>query len=291
VRGRSSSLVGRCPYELSNILNYQARQSFLRFLEHNCSPKLARVRLNYALKYGHLLFSGNLSVLHSFSDSKRNHILKSLSALSKFLGVYDEFQRLRRKYDIKWSSGRVDLLIIKRLLKRYNGDNLKEWVNNVKSKVPTLSLYIDFIMASGLRHGEAINSWNLIIGLCSRNRLNKYYKDCMLEHYRFPDIFIRRTKKVFLSIVPEYIVERIARSETLTTTKIRKRLFRKGLNERFSDIREYWASVMTRYLSQPEIDFLQGRISASVFMANYFNPMFIDDLKERTLKGIDNLLL
>jgi hypothetical protein len=35
-----------------------------------------------------------------------------------------------------------------------------------------------------------------------------------------------------------------------------------------------------------EIDFLQGRTSASVFMRNYFNPALISDLKERVFKGI-----
>ena len=43
---------------------------------------------------------------------------------------------------------------------------------------------------------------------------------------------------------------------------------------------------MTKYLSQPEIDFLQGSVSGSVFMRNYFNPALIGDLKERVFKGI-----
>lgn len=41
---------------------------------------------------------------------------------------------------------------------------------------------------------------------------------------------------------------------------------------RFGDVREVWASVMPKHLRQPEIDFLQGRVSTSVFMRNYFNP-------------------
>jgi len=236
-----------------------------------------------------LLFNRDFSELHSLSDSKRNHVLKSLSALAKFMGMYPEFQDLRRKYNLKWSSGNRDLLIIKRLLSNSRKD-LKEWINNVKSRVPSLSLYLDFLIATGLRHIEAINSWNIIITLSSNERLQEYFKNSILEHYRYPNIFIRRTKKVFLSIVPEHIIEHIAKSETLTSTKIRKRLTRKGLNERFSDIREYWASAMTRYLRQPEIDFLQGRVSSTVFMTNYFNPTLIDDLKDRALKGIASLL-
>ena len=48
---------------------------------------------------------------------------------------------------------------------------------------------------------------------------------------------------------------------------------------------------MTKFLSQSEIDFLQGRISGSVSMRNYFNPALISDLKERVFKTIKELQL
>jgi len=53
---------------------------------------------------------------------------------------------------------------------------------------------------------------------------------------------------------------------------------------RLRDTRELHASLSTKHLEQPEIDFLHGRISTSVFMANYFNPALIADLKERAFK-------
>jgi len=37
---------------------------------------------------------------------------------------------------------------------------------------------------------------------------------------------------------------------------------------------------MTKYLKESEINFLHGRVSASIFMQNYFNPAWISDLKE-----------
>jgi len=66
--------------------------------------------------------------------------------------------------------------------------------------------------------------------------------------------------------------------------------YKKKLPLRFGDIREYWATYMTRHLKEAEIDFLQGRISSSIFMRNYFNPALISDLKQRTFKGITELL-
>jgi hypothetical protein len=35
---------------------------------------------------------------------------------------------------------------------------------------------------------------------------------------------------------------------------------------------------------------LQGRISTSVFMRNYFNPVWVTDLKKRALKNSEDLL-
>ena len=52
------------------------------------------------------------------------------------------------------------------------------------------------------------------------------------------------------------------------------------------DVREYFATFMTRFLNPAEIDFLQTRVSASVFMRNYFNPALIEDLKKRVFDGL-----
>jgi intergrase/recombinase len=58
---------------------------------------------------------------------------------------------------------------------------------------------------------------------------------------------------------------------------------------RFGDLREYYATVMTKWLTPAEIDFLQGRISGSVFMRHYFNPALITDLRERVFKGLKEI--
>jgi intergrase/recombinase len=70
---------------------------------------------------------------------------------------------------------------------------------------------------------------------------------------------------------------------------IDNRLKRNGFKSRFGDIREYYATFMTRFLNPAEIDFLQGRVSASVFMRNYFNPALITDLKDRIFKALAEL--
>jgi intergrase/recombinase len=112
----------------------------------------------------------------------------------------------------------------------------------------------------------------------------------LLEHYRFKDLFIRRSKKVFVSFVPENTVREVKDSIPLTKDAIQNRIKRAGMKSRFGDLREYWATTMTQTLRQPEIDFLQGRISTSVFMRHYFNPAWITDLKARTLRTCEEIL-
>lgn len=60
--------------------------------------------------------------------------------------------------------------------------------------------------------------------------------------------------------------------------------------QRFSNVRELHATLVIKYLRQPEIDFIRGRVSTSVFMRNYFNPAWIGDLKERTLKASKEIM-
>jgi len=132
-----------------------------------------------------------------------------------------------------------------------------------------------------IQFSETLYAYNLIVELDQKGKLNEYYnaEQETLEHFRYRELFLRRTKKAFISIVSKEMVEQVARTnKTLTFDSIRLKIKRRGLKARFSDIRELWASYMVKHLSQPEIDFLQGRISATVFMRNYFNPTWISDL-------------
>jgi len=161
----------------------------------------------------------------------------------------------------------------------------------VKAKLPELDVFVNFVVLSGLRYIEAIKAYNLIIDLAQDARLNEYfdYQTETLEHFKFKQLFIRRTKKAFISFVPKLLVARISEQQKITRAQIDNRIRRRGFSSRFGDIREYFATYMTKYLTQPEIDFLQGRVSANVFMRNYFNPALIGDLKKRVFEGVETL--
>jgi len=107
-------------------------------------------------KDGHLLLEGDLSPLKTFSSYKRSHVLKALATLSKFLGLYKEIRNLREAYGIKWSKGTSDQIVIKRLLRANNEEDLLYRVRKVKEEIPQISGFIDLITTTGLRLVEAL---------------------------------------------------------------------------------------------------------------------------------------
>ena len=250
------------------------------------SRRVALERYSYARQYAHCLLDGNLGELKALTDDKRVHVQKALSSLSKYLGAYEEFRQLTRNYGLKWSGRARDQLIISRLTKVSDPGDVFRYVREVKRRAPELDAFMDLDAITGMRLVEAAQGYNLIIRLSRDGRLGEYYDNGILQHYRFPDLFIRRTKKAFISFVPADVVDAVKERRALTADNALKMIQLRGLPCRFGDIREAHASFLTRFLTPPEIDFLQGRIGTTVFMQNYFNPKLVSDLKERVLKAV-----
>jgi intergrase/recombinase len=264
-------------------------EDFRKWLEKNFSYNYAKNSFNYSKRFCHVLFSGDGSILMGISEGLKRTVMASLSNLAKFLGMYEDFKRLVKNYGLKWSSGKSEDYLISRMVHTENNVEVLEWVKQVKAEEPRLSVFMDFMVLSGLRLREAVNSYNLIIDLAKAGRLSEYYNEEneALEHYRFKGLFMRRSKKVFVSFIPKRLIEEISKQEKLTIYQISNWVRRdKRLKSRFPELREYYATVMTKWLNPAEIDFLQGRISGSVFMRNYFNPALISDLKDRVFKGL-----
>jgi hypothetical protein len=265
--------------------------AFGQWLKKELRPKTAYDRLYYAKKFYGCLLRRDLKPLLDLSKDQRAHCVNALCSLSKFLGVHDEFPCLMKKYGLKWSV-RSDDLIIARFTKSLNPLDVFDWIRDVKTCCPELRDFMDLMAATGIRYDEAVESYNLIIKLFGENRLNEYYKADRdaLEHFRFKDIFLRRTKKAFVSFVSATLIERIRDNKPLNLYSVQTKVKRKTGKLRFGDIREVHGTLLTRYLGEAEINFLQGRISSSVFMRNYFNPALISDLKQRTFKAVEDIL-
>jgi intergrase/recombinase len=150
---------------------------------------------------------------------------------------------------------------------------------------------LKFVVFSGLRRTEAVDSFNLITELSKQNRLHEYYNDELRipEHFKLKALFLKRTKNAYVTFIPETLLREIVKSELLTYAQIRKRLDKNGLKVRINELRDFFGSFLVRHgLIREEVDLLQGRILPSIFIRHYWSPSF-KDLRDRTLKAISLL--
>ncbi|MEM4229970.1 MAG: integrase [Thermoproteota archaeon] len=267
-----------------------APQAFEEWVRARYREKWANMVIQYVRKYGRLL-DGNLSVLESFKKAKRQNVLKALIAYSKYLGRYEEFKHRVKSFGFKWE--RQDAFeSFLRIMNSGNSD-FKQWVNKCLTILDDPQrLFLVFILATGMRSNEAIESFNLIVKLSREGRLREYYNPDLqaLEHFRYPKLFLRGSKNAFISFISENMVEQIARSKQVSYPTLRKKIRRQGLKTRLNEARDYYATFMAQNgLIREEIDLLQGRVGKAIFMRSYFTPA-IKELSERTLKAVRKLL-
>jgi len=266
---------------------------FKEYVEKDHKPRGAQQICSNAEKYAECLLKRDLSSIRDLPDTVRSNVMKSLSALAKFIGCYDEYRQLIKAYGLKWVGKSPDDLFIERLNKIENPEEIWNWIRSVKQERQDLGDFMDLLVITGLRLSEAVNSFNLIIQLAAEGKLDRYFiaDKSTLEHYRYKDIFIRKSKKAFISFVPCDLVERIAKLEPLLNAdSVKVRVKKRGLPQRFSDVREAHATFMIKFLKKEEIDFLHGRVTSGVFMQHYFNPALISDLQIRAFQGIAEIL-
>jgi hypothetical protein len=192
-----------------------------------------------------LVTAENLRELAVLPATIKNNVIKSLIVLSKFLGNYKDFCERLKDLDIKTS--RPDSLnAFLRILGASNNDVLSWYNSTMLHLKDNEQLFSKFLLHSGLRMDEAINSFNMIIDLGRENKLSQYYDETLgcLCHFKYPKTFIRRTKNCFITfILPKFLNEKAA-SEAVTYSSIRKRLERKRIKLRFNEFRDYFGTYL-----------------------------------------------
>jgi intergrase/recombinase len=289
-------LVGRWLYDApkldQNGFGDVASVDWSEFKEWVCkkyAKSYYRIVLCYARKYARLL-NDNLRDLDLLNPSVKTHAVKSLIVLSKFLGTHKQFKSRLEEYGIKVQRPDAFSSFL-RIMNNHNSD-LIEWIEKASEVVrPNERLFLKFLLLTGLRASEAIESFNLITRLHKENRLSTYYDEeqSLLQHFQFKDKFIRGTKNAYVSFVPNSLVDEICNSEELTYAQIIKRLRRKGLRLGLNEFRDYFGSFLVRHnLIREEVDLLCGRIPPSIFLRHYWSPSF-KELRQRALSGLKHM--
>jgi intergrase/recombinase len=245
--------------------------NYLKYLVNNVNPKTANDRITYGKKYYGILVSeedSNMQQLLQFSEQKRVHVMKALATLSKYLGCYNQWKNLRENYQLKWSANNIDTFSH---MMQTNIDAMMEWVKKAISVLPVdYGNLILYNTLTGLRPTESIESIKLL-KTESTNYLNK--ETMLIEHYKYPTQFIRRTKKAYISIVTTNLLNVIEESKIHSYTSLQSLLKRKGMEMHMSYCRKIFATYLRNNgIEQEIIDLLQGRISKSVFVRHYYRP-------------------
>src|SRR5581483_1428597 len=229
----------------------------------------------YAKKYCHVLQQNDVSELLTISVTKRHHAMEALTALSTYWGCYDQWKKLRERYQLKWE-GKDGLDVFKAIIdKEHNYPSMLQWLKDVCRKIPEeYANILIFNTLTGLRPSEACQSISLI-----QTDLSNYMKkeEGVLEQWKYPDLFIRNSKKAFISLVDDNVIQIAMNANNCGYTALSSYLKRRGLKMRMGHCRKIFATyVRMNGVEQEIVDLLQGRIPKSVFARHYFRPDFKD---------------
>jgi len=250
------------------------------------TAKTAEDRLRYAKQYASILTSvGMPTELLQLSPNKRIHVMKALSSLARFTGRSDDWQQIRQKHGLQWSTGTEKIDAFTRFFDQSkNLDTMIDWLRQAMQALPRdYSNFLLFCTLTGMRGSEAVESVRLL-NQPSGKFPEDYYnpEQQKLQHYLFPDIFIRRTKAIYVSVVNDAIIG-IAKniSKTPTQNGLKKALVRRRyLSMKVKYCRKIYASYLRQSGIESEIiDMLSGRVGKNIFLRHYYRPGL--DYKER----------
>jgi intergrase/recombinase len=243
----------------------------------------------YAKKYYTVLKEGSANELLLLSEDKRKHVMKALAVLSKFIGMYDFWKALREQYQLKWSNG-DSLKVFQTIFNEENNFNaMMNWLKEACSKLPKpCANILLFDTLTGLRPNEALHSIDLI-KKDEQQYLNK--NRSILEHFKFSEIFLRRTKNAYISVVTEQILDLAKLSGDYSYNGLKTMINRQGLQMQMGYCRKIFSTYLrTNGIESEIIDLLQGRVPKSVFGRHYFRPTLNFEKVRSLIESLDEIL-
>jgi hypothetical protein len=264
---------------------------YKEYLEINCIENTVKDRYNYSVKYQkYLLNLDTISDLMTFSPNKRLHIMKALSSLSKYCGCSNRWKEAIKKHAITWSSGHNSFKIFNEIVNQSNYSDMLKWIKRAIGILgESQRNMIIFNTLTGLRPNESIKC----IGLLHQKSDSYWNKEkSLLEHYKFPNEFIRKTKHVFISVVNQSIIDIAFKCSTKNSyNSLKLILKRRNIDMNMYYCRKVFATFLRNRGIEPEIiDLLQGRISSSVFVNHYYRPDINEIITKRVRPVLDELM-
>ena len=204
------NMVGRKGFEPSNpAMSRQLDDAFWErykdYLSTTTNKETRNDRISMQKNIILYFIPGNASELLTLSNDKRIHAMKSISSLSKYLGCYDIWKQIIEKYQLKWSTENSLETFNSIWNNKTNYSSMLCWIKQAYVKLPIQ--YWNILLhctLTGLRPDEGCKSIELI-----HNDIDNYLnKETMtLEHFKYPQVFFRRTKKAYISVATRDIIE------------------------------------------------------------------------------------
>jgi intergrase/recombinase len=131
-------------------------------------------------------------------------------------------------------------------------------------------------------------SCRLITELSEQNKLSNYLDKelMMLQHFRFPDLFLRKSKNAYISfITPELLDLVLEAKPRIEYSALDTKIGRAGFKIQVKQLRKLYATKLRAQLPQELIDLLQGRISQTIFMKFYYRPL-LEDTRDKAIRAL-----
>ena len=115
----------------------------------------------------------------------------------------------------------------------------------------------------------------------------------MLEHFRFPKLFLRGSKNCYISFVSEDLLDLIFKVSKRFEREMTYAAMVWGIQKiahlpvRMLQLRKLYATTLReKGITKEIIDLLQGRIGQSIFLRHYYKP-YLRKVKAKALKAIE----
>jgi hypothetical protein len=263
---------------------------FQIYLSKTCSKYTCKARLLYSKRYSHILEESNGQDLVTLSNDNRLHAMKALSSLSKYMGCYDSWKDIVQRYQLKWST--EDSVQTFQNISNAHKDlsSMIAWVKEMHFQLPkSYGNILIFDTLTGLRPQEACESIRLLKNDFD-NYINRQKDSMTLEHFKYPQ-FIRRTKKAYVSIINDQILETVKCCGEHSYNAVRLYIKKKGLEMHMAFCRKIFATHLRNQGVESEIiDLLQGRSPKSVFARHYFKPDFSHNKIKESINSLHDLV-
>lgn len=127
--------------------------------------------------------------------------MEALATYAKYTGCYHSWQQIRQSYSLRWTNGDGSLRSLQWFFNtELSLEKIIELVKEMAHKLPPLmGEIVRFGALTGLRPAEILESVRLIN---NKETFPDYYnaEQMTLQHFKFPAIFLRHTKKASISV-------------------------------------------------------------------------------------------